>query len=40
VFNLKKQLGLQVVSRYDSHLVRRPTDLSAYQPQAIGLRMQ
>ncbi len=40
VFNLTKQVALQVVSRDDRHAVRTPVDLSAYTPQAIGLRMR
>ncbi len=40
VFNLARRLVLQVVSRDDAHSVRRPIDLSAYQPQAIGLRIK
>ncbi len=40
VFNLERRLGLQVVSRDDAHSVRRPIELAAYEPQAIGLRIQ
>ncbi len=40
VFNLVKRVGMQVLSRDESHDLRRPIDLSIYKPQAVGLRMQ
>jgi len=40
VFNLTKRVGMQVLSRDDTHDLRRPLDLSVYKPQALGLRMQ
>ena len=40
VFNLTQRIGMQVLTRDDTHDMRRPLDLSVYKPQALGLRMQ
>lgn len=40
VFNLTQRVGMQILTRDDTHDMRRPLDLSVYKPQALGLRMQ
>lgn len=40
VFNLKRRVGMQVVSRDDAHDLRRPVSLDVFPPQASGVRLQ
>jgi flagellar assembly factor FliW len=40
VFNLHERLGMQIVSRDESHELRRPVTLDVFPPQPSGLRMR
>lgn len=40
VFNLARRVGMQVVSREESHELRRAVSLEVFPPQASGLRLQ
>jgi len=40
VFNLEANCAIQVVSRNETHTMRTPINLSVYEEQSVGLRMQ
>jgi flagellar assembly factor FliW len=40
VFNLAQRVGMQVVSRDESHAIRRPVTLNVFPLQADGVRVQ
>jgi flagellar assembly factor FliW len=40
VFNLGQHVGMQIVSRDETHQLRKPVVLDAFPPQAHGLRLQ